>query len=104
MQVAKCVNEQNVDVGREEQEILHKRGDHVPWVEVEDRGDEIEAVCSLRQREREGAYQEGQCHLNECAIGKERFVVFPPGEGVRHGLIDCPAGTVEQEALAYGKE
>jgi len=36
VEITKSVNEQDVDVGREEEEVLDERGEHVPWVEKED--------------------------------------------------------------------
>ena len=42
MPVAEGVDHQNVDVARHTEEVLRERGEHVPWVEVEEGGDKVE--------------------------------------------------------------
>jgi hypothetical protein len=46
MQVAHSVHHQDVDVGREEEHVLYETGEHVPRLEVHERGDEVKAICS----------------------------------------------------------
>ena len=52
MKVAKGVDEQDVDVGRQEQEVLDERREHVPRVHVKDGGYEVQAVCRLDESAR----------------------------------------------------
>ena len=47
VQIAEGVDEQDIDVGREQEEILHERVQHVPWVEEHNGRDEVETVCRL---------------------------------------------------------
>jgi hypothetical protein len=47
VQVAESVDEENVDVGREKEQVLDERGDHVPRVKEHDGRNEVETVCCL---------------------------------------------------------
>lgn len=53
MGVAEGVDVQDIDVGRCEEEILDEGGEHVPWVEEEERHDKPQHVCR-GQRNDEG--------------------------------------------------
>lgn len=57
--IAKGIDVEDVDVGRGQEEVLYKAGEHVPWIEEEDGGDEVKDVG--RQHRKDECPKESVC-------------------------------------------
>ena len=49
MPVGEGVDVENVDVGRHDEQVLRERGEHVPWIHVQERGDVVETKGSRKR-------------------------------------------------------
>lgn len=92
--VGECVNHQDVDVRGHHQQVLKERGEHVPWIEVEERGHKVQTKggCKCDDNDtRSGRSEEGFDEVCRSSIGVESWA---SGESV-HDQVEGVHNNVE---------